>query len=63
MIAWERGKGVSASGCLALHLEEVESAVVRAFVEFIYKGTVLIAPYIEQVFALVRSFRGPISMH
>ena len=59
MIQWERSKmsvqaatAAPAQECLTLRLEEVDSAVVTAFVDFVYQGCVTIAHDIELLLAL-----------
>ena len=52
MIAWERAKASATPGVLTLELEEVDSEVVGAFVEFVYHGSVSQALDIRLLFAL-----------
>jgi hypothetical protein len=52
MIAWELSKASLLGGCLVLEIEEVDSSVVGAFVEYVYTGAVCMARDTEQLLAL-----------
>ena len=53
MILWERSQATDPTPArLTLRLEEVDSAVVGAFVDFVYQGHVTIAANIELLLAL-----------
>ena len=53
MILWERSQATDPNPArLTLRLEEVDSAVVGAFVDFVYQGHVTIAANIELLLAL-----------
>lgn len=52
MILWERSQTADDPARLTLRLEEVDSVVVGAFVDFVYQGRVTISANIELLLAL-----------